>query len=157
MIHYDKILNMAVQIIEELWKEERKAVAYVIQNVYGKLQVYVDVDDEKLLSRMKGLLVESVGCWLGNCGSLQSNGFVKAEIESYVESHCADKDRIWIIEKYLTNVYWNENAVNNEKMNLHSKLTSCSACRRAGRMAIHAVKVEDFHSKPSCPRCLAPP
>ena len=122
MIHYDKILNMAVQIIEELWKEERKAVAYVIQNVYGKLQVYVDVDDEKLLSRMKGLLVESVGCWLGNCGSLQSNGFVKAEIESYVESHCADKDRIWIIEKYLTNVYWNENAINNEKMNLHSKL-----------------------------------
>lgn len=122
MIHYDKILNMAVQIIEELWKEERKAVAYVIQNVYGKLQVYVDVDDEKLLSRMKGLLVENVGCWLGNCGSLQSNGFVKAEIESYVESHCADKDRIWIIEKYLTNVYWNENAVNNEKMNLHSKL-----------------------------------
>ena len=41
-----KFLNMAVQIIEELWKEERKAVAYVIQNVYGKLQVYVDVDDE---------------------------------------------------------------------------------------------------------------
>ena len=39
----------------------------------------------------------------------------------------------------------------------HSKLTSCSACRRAGRMAIHAVKVEYFHSKPSCPRCLAPP
>ncbi|MDE6994297.1 MAG: hypothetical protein K2P41_07715, partial [Lachnospiraceae bacterium] len=28
-----------------------------------------------------------------------------------------------------------------------SKLPSCSACRRAGRMAIHAVKVEDFHSK----------
>ncbi len=28
----------------------------------------------------------------------------------------------------------------------HSKLTSCSACRLAGRMAIHAVKVEDFHS-----------
>ena len=29
----------------------------------------------------------------------------------------------------------------------HSKLTSCLACRLAGRMAIHAVKVEDFHSK----------
>ncbi len=29
----------------------------------------------------------------------------------------------------------------------HSKLTSCSACRRAGRMAIHAMKVKDFHSK----------
>ena len=29
----------------------------------------------------------------------------------------------------------------------HSKLTACSACRLAGRMAIHAVKVEDFHSK----------
>ena len=28
-----------------------------------------------------------------------------------------------------------------------SKLTSCSTCRRAGRMAIHAMKVEDFHSK----------
>ena len=33
-------------------------------------------------------------------------------------------------------------------------LTSCSACRRAGRMAIHAVKVEDFHKKlTSCSAC----
>ncbi len=39
MVHYDKILDTAVRIIEELWKEEKKAVAYVIQNVYGKLQV----------------------------------------------------------------------------------------------------------------------
>ena len=122
MIHYDKILNMAVQVIEELWKEERKAVAYVIQNVYGKLQVYVDVDDQSLISCVKGLLEEKIGCWLGNCGSLQSNGFVKAEIETYIESHTPNKDRIWIIEKYLTNVYWNENAVNSEKLNLHSKL-----------------------------------
>ena len=30
---------------------------------------------------------------------------------------------------------------------LYSKLTSCATCRLAGRMAIHAVKVEDFHSK----------
>ncbi len=29
---------------------------------------------------------------------------------------------------------------------VHSKLSSCSTCRRAGRMAIHAVKVRDFHS-----------
>ncbi len=36
----------------------------------------------------------------------------------------------------------------------HSKLTSCSTCRLAGRMAIHTVKVEDFHSKlPSCSTC----
>ncbi len=36
----------------------------------------------------------------------------------------------------------------------HSKLSSCATCRRAGRMAIHAVKVEDFHSKlTSCSTC----
>lgn len=122
MIHYDKILNTAVQIIEELWKEEKKAVAYVIQNVYGKLQVYVDVDDENLISCMKGLLEDKIGCWLGVCGSLQNNGFVKAEMESYVNSHSASKDRIWIIEKYLTNVYWNENVVRNKRLNLRSKL-----------------------------------
>ncbi len=29
---------------------------------------------------------------------------------------------------------------------VHSKLSSCSTCRLAGRMAIHAVKVRDFHS-----------
>ncbi len=28
----------------------------------------------------------------------------------------------------------------------HSKPPSCSVCRLVGRMAIHAVKVEDFHS-----------
>lgn len=33
------------------------------------------------------------------------------------------------------------------KGRLHSKLTSCLACRRADRMAIQAVKVEDFHSR----------
>ena len=31
MIHYDKILNMAVQIIEELWKEERKTLEMLIE------------------------------------------------------------------------------------------------------------------------------
>ena len=122
MIHYDRILNIAVQIIEELWKKEKKARAYVIQNVYGKLQVYVDVDDESLISRMKGQLEDSIGFWLGACGSLQKNGFVKAEIESYTKIHSADRERIWIIEKYLTNVYWNESAVRNEKLDLQSKL-----------------------------------
>lgn len=122
MIHYDKILNIAVQIIEELWKEEKKAIAYVIQNVYGKLQVYVDVDDESLIFCMKNRLEEEIGCWLGVCGSLQKNGFVKAEIESYRKTHSANRDRIWIIEKYLTNVYWNEGAVRNENSNLQSKL-----------------------------------
>ncbi len=29
---------------------------------------------------------------------------------------------------------------------VHSKLSSCSTCRLAGRMDIHAVKVRDFHS-----------
>lgn len=41
MVHYDKILNIAIQIIEQLWEEEKEVVAYVIQNVYGKLQVYI--------------------------------------------------------------------------------------------------------------------
>lgn len=122
MIHYDRILNTAVQIIEELWKEERKAIAYVIQNVYGKLQVYIDIDDEKLICRMRDLLEKEIGAWLGACGSFQDNVFVRTEIESYVKTHSADKDRIWVIEKYLTNVYWNEGAVRNAKLDLHSKL-----------------------------------
>ena len=122
MVHYDKILDTAVRIIEELWKEEKKAVAYVIQNVYGKLQVYVDIDDENLITNMKSLLEDEIGCWLGACGSLQKNSFVKAEIESYIEMQSASRDRIWIIEKYLTNVYWNESAVKNKKMDLKSKL-----------------------------------
>lgn len=121
-VHYDKIMNSAVQIIEKLWKEEKRAVAYVFQNVYGKLQVYIDIDDEKLVSHMKSLLEEKVGHWLGACGSLQKNSFVKAEIDSYIKTHSADKDRIWIIEKYLTNVYWNENAEKNKKLDLQSKL-----------------------------------
>lgn len=122
MVHYDKILNIAVQLIEQLWEEEKEAVAYVIQNVYGKLQVYIDVDDKNLVSRMKSLLEERIGHWLGACGSLQKNGFVKAEIDSYIKTHSANKDRIWIIEKYLTNVYWNESAIKNKNLDLQSKL-----------------------------------
>ncbi|MDE5716646.1 MAG: AAA family ATPase, partial [Lachnospiraceae bacterium] len=122
MVHYDKILNIAIQVIEQFWREEKEAVAYVIQNVYGKLQVYIDVDDENLVSNMKSLLEEKIGHWLGVCGSLQKNGFVKAEIDAYIKTHSANKDRIWIIEKYLTNVYWNENTVKNRKLDLQSKL-----------------------------------
>lgn len=122
MVHYDKILDIAIRIIEDLWKEEKKVNAYVIQNVYGKLQVYIDTDDEKLVAKTKSLLEGKIGYWLGTCQSLGNNGFVKAEIESYVKTHSANKDRIWIIEKYLTNVYWNENVVKNGKLDLQSKM-----------------------------------
>lgn len=122
MVHYDKILNIAIQVIEELWKEEKKAIAYIIQNVYGKLQIYVNVDDEKLISCIKSRLEDNIEYWLGACGSLQENGFVKAEIESYIKTHSATRDRIWIIEKYLTNVYWNEGAARNNELDLQSKL-----------------------------------
>lgn len=122
MIHYDSVLGVAVQTIEELWEKEKRATAYVIQNVYGKLQVYVDAEDEDLISCMKGLLEEKLGCWLGVCGSLKENSFVQAEVESYRRTHSAARDRIWIIEKYLTNVYWNEGSARHEKLNLQSKL-----------------------------------
>lgn len=122
MIHYDRILSITIQVIEELWKEEKKAIAYVIQNVYGKLQVYVDVDDERLISRIKRELEEHIGYWLGACGSLQDNSFVQAEIESYSKTHSAVRERIWVIEKYLTNVYWNEGAAKSKKLDLQSKL-----------------------------------
>ena len=36
------------------------------------------------------------------------------------------------------------------KTYLHNKPSSCSACRLAGRMAIHTVKVENFHNKNRC-------
>lgn len=122
MIHYDGILGTAVQVIQELWKEEKKAKAYIIQNVYGKLQIYIDTEDEDLISQLKNLLADKIGYWLGVCGSLQDNGFVKIEIESYIETHRAVSDRIWIIEKYLTNLYWNEGSVKNKTLNLKSKL-----------------------------------
>jgi len=122
MVHYDRVIKSTVQIIEELWKEEKRATAYVIQNVYGKLQVYVDVDDDNLISCMEGQLKKNIGNWLGCCGSLQKNSFVKAEVESYIKVNSPVKDRIWLIEKYLTNVYWNENTVKNKKLDLQSKL-----------------------------------
>lgn len=122
MVHYDRVIKSAVQIIEELWKEEKRATAYVIQNVYGKIQVYIDVDDENLISCMERQLKENIGNWLGGCGSLQKNSFVKAEVESYIKVNSPVKDRIWLIEKYLTNVYWNENTVRNKKLDLQSKL-----------------------------------
>lgn len=122
MVHYDKVLGIAVQIIKEMWREEKKAIAYIIQNVYGKLQVYVDSDDEKLISKMQNLLIKEIGCWLSVCGSLGKNNFVQAELELYVKTHATDMDRIWVVEKYLTNVYWNESVVANKELDLQSRL-----------------------------------
>lgn len=123
MIHYDKVLNIALQIIEEMWKKEKSATAYIIQNVYGKLQIYIDTEEtSNLISDLQSKLSEGLGCWLGVCENIKDNGFIQLEIESYVKTHTVFRERIWVIEKYLTNVYWNENMVKNTRFDLKSKL-----------------------------------
>ena len=122
MIHYNEVLNIAVQEIRNVWKTEKRAIAYIIQNVYGKLQIYIDTDDDKLVSLIRDLLRDKIERWLGVCEKLQENGFVKAEIDSYKKESPECKERVVVIEKYLTNIYWNETVKKNRKLELRSKL-----------------------------------
>ena len=103
---------------------EKNANAYIVQNVYGKISVYVDTENTALVDNIKELLIKELDKWLDNCENLKDNLFAQKECSMWKESHKPVSDRIWLIEKFLTNEYWNSAREVHVKSQLNSKLIS---------------------------------
>ncbi len=106
MMHYDAVLSNTVAIISEEIRKAQKDEAYIIQNVYGKILVYIKTENEKNVQQAERLLAGAVGKWLNCCEKYGENPFVVPEIESWKREAEPVAERVWVLEKYLTNFYW---------------------------------------------------
>ena len=50
MMHYDAVLSNTVAIISEEIRKAQKDEAYIIQNVYGKILVYIKTENESFIT-----------------------------------------------------------------------------------------------------------
>ena len=125
MIHYDSVLKDTIQIVKKIWIDETTAKAYIVQNVYGKISVYIDTDDNDLVKNVKKMLYDRLESWLTDCESLNKNYFAQVARENWEKEYHPVSERIWVIEKFLTNSYWNSSENKRSKhRNLKAELIS---------------------------------
>ena len=96
MMHYDAVLSNTVAIISEEIRKAQKDEAYIIQNVYGKILVYIKTENEKSVQQAEGLLAGAVGKWLNCCEKYGENPFVVPEIESWKREAEPVAERVWV-------------------------------------------------------------
>lgn len=124
MIHYDNVLELTKKNIEEIWKQEKHIKAYIVQNVYGKITVYFDTQDKNFVMLFEAKLREAIGNWLAGCEMLSENCFAETQMRKWEKGHKPVSERIWVIEKFLTNIYWDSEQEKQGKCKLNSRLIS---------------------------------
>ncbi len=106
MMHYDAVLGNAIMIVSGEIGRTQSDEAYIVQNIYGKILVYIKTENDETVRRMEEVLGERIGRWLSCCEKFGENFFVVPEIESWKKETKPVKERVWVLEKYLTNFYW---------------------------------------------------
>ena len=118
MKHYDTVLSNTIMVVSKEIKGTKEDEAYIIQNIYGKILVYIKTENENMIWQIEGLLKEKIGKWLSSCEKYGENFFIVSEIDSWKKDSEPVRDRVWVLEKYLTNFYWDgrsRNIINDEK------------------------------------------
>ncbi len=124
MIHNNEVLGKTIDVISKFTDLYIDAMFYIVQNVYGKIIVYVDSKEEDIVINLKKHLVDAIDVWLRTCERYEDNYFARIEIEEWKKENTPIKNRIWVFEKYITNVYWDAKRKRKKKCPLHSKLVS---------------------------------
>lgn len=124
MIHYDRVMQKTIAWAKERIREHKDLEIFIVQNVYGKISLYIDTADDSLIREMNASLEEEIEEWLNGCEKLQDNYFAEKEFEQWKKNHKSVSEGIWAAEKFLTNAYWDSEQVRQEKCELSSKLVS---------------------------------
>ena len=106
MIHNNEVLGKTIDVISKFTDLYIDAMFYIVQNVYGKIIVYVDSKEEDIVINLKKHLADAIDVWLRTCERYEDNYFARIEIEEWKKENTPIKNRIWVFEKYITNVYW---------------------------------------------------
>ncbi|MCM1283653.1 MAG: AAA family ATPase [Muribaculaceae bacterium] len=124
MIHNNGVLDKTVETAMKFAEEYTGLELYIVQNVYGKIIVYMDTSRKELVAQLEQELRAAIDVWLNSCESIEENYFAKEEIEIWKQESTPVRERVWIFEKYITNVYWDAKRRKKEKCALSSKLVS---------------------------------
>lgn len=124
MIHNYEVLNKTIETAEKFTKRYDGLELYIIQNVYGKIMVYVDTSQKELAAKLEEELKSVIDAWLNTCELIEENFFAHTEIELWKQDSIPVRERVWVFEKYITNVYWDAKKRKKEKCPLSGKLVS---------------------------------
>lgn len=124
MIHNNEVLRKTVEVAEQFTQRHNKSELYIVQNVYGKILVYVETSPKELVAELEEKLKAAIDEWLNTCDMLEDNFFAKTEIESWKQDCLPVRERVWVFEKYITNVYWDARKRKLEKCPLSGRLVS---------------------------------
>ena len=123
MIHHDMVVDQAVRLLADMIHGQETEV-YLVQNIYGKLMVYLDTQKPTLLDSVSEKLSAALGPWFQGCDLYSTNLFVKSEIELRKKTARQIQDHIWLLEKFLTNLYWADQPEKRARPDINRKLVS---------------------------------
>lgn len=124
MIHNNDVLKKTIETAEKFVEKYHKIELYIIQNVYGKIIVYAETLQKKLIGELEEELKAAIDVWLNTCQLIEENFFAKAEIEVWKAESVPVHERVWVFEKYITNMYWDAQKKKKKKCPLSGRLVS---------------------------------
>ena len=130
MIHYNEVLDKAINVSKQFIVKEEQLEIDIIQDVYGKINIYLENGNDQILQQLERTVKEEIDSWLGYCGNCEENFFVGEQIQEWKKDSEPVCKGIWVFEKYLTNAYWDGKQRTDKKLELSSKLVSFYSFKR---------------------------
>ena len=124
MIHNNEVLEKTIETAAAFTEKYNDLELYIVQNVYGKIIVYADTLQKELVAHLERELTDKIDVWLNACELLKENIFAETEIEIWKQEGAPVRNRVWVFEKYITNVYWDAKKRKKAKCPLSGKLVS---------------------------------
>lgn len=124
MIHNNEVLGTAIGVAAGYTNIYEGLEVYIVQNVYGKIIVYAETEDKDIVKDLEVTMRDEIGVWLNTCELLEENIFAETEIREWKKESVPAKERVWVFEKYITNIYWDVNKKRKRKCQLCGDLVS---------------------------------
>ena len=123
IVHHDIVVPRSVEVISVAIKGQ-EAEVYIVQNIYGKLMIYLKNQNFELLDTISERLSAEIGAWFQGCDFYEANIFIKSEIDKRKRRTEPISEHIWLFEKFLTNLYWEDRQETHYNQDRTCKLVS---------------------------------
>lgn len=123
IVHHDIVVPRSVEVISAAIKGQ-EAEVYIVQNIYGKLMIYLESRNNELADTISERLSAEIGAWFQGCDFYEANIFLKSEIDKRKRKTEPISEHIWLFEKFLTNLYWEDRQETHYNQDRTCKLVS---------------------------------
>lgn len=123
IVHHDIVVPRSIEVISAAIKGQ-EAEVYIVQNIYGKLMIYLESRNNELADTISERLSAEIGAWFQGCDFYEANIFLKSEIDKRKRKTEPISEHIWLFEKFLTNLYWEDRQETHYNQDRTCKLVS---------------------------------